>query len=347
MALSSREAEYIAAATASRRAVRLGAPPCELKGEEAGAVTLNIDNQSAIQLSKNPVFHDRSKHIDVKYHYIRECIEEGRVDVEPIDTKLQPADIPTKALGRDQFIQLRSKLGLVDIKQHAHELLHLWTPCARSVVARIARTQSSRMVQRRAAWGWTRCCARRENVGQALQYKHQKTLQLRSTKFHRVQFVCGASSPAPAFAWRIQHFLIIPVSTEVRGRLLRARTVVIDSTSLVLRPWTRLAHAESSPLNIKISVEIEGIPPHAWSLGTAVKMLAPYCWVEQLHEASASKADLSVFRLTVWTDNPSRIPAAMSLLITEPDSQGRWCWTCQDTNLQPRAASPVEEGCFK
>jgi hypothetical protein len=116
VALSSCEAEYIAAATASCQAVWLARLLAELRGREAGAVTLNIDNQSAIQLSKNPVFHDRSKHIDVKYHYIRECIEEGRVDVEPIDTKIQLADILTKALGRDQFLQLRSKLGLVDVK---------------------------------------------------------------------------------------------------------------------------------------------------------------------------------------------------------------------------------------
>ncbi|KAJ1270345.1 hypothetical protein BS78_06G047000 [Paspalum vaginatum] len=117
VALSSCEAEYIAAATACCQGVWLARLLAELRGEEAGAVNQKIDNQSAIQLSKNPVFHDRSKHIDVKYHYIRECIEEGRVDVEPIDTKLQLADILTKALGRDQFLQLRSKLGLVDIKE--------------------------------------------------------------------------------------------------------------------------------------------------------------------------------------------------------------------------------------
>lgn len=78
---------------------------------------MKIDNQSAIQLSKNPVHHDRSKHINVKYHYIRECIEEGRVDVESVDTKSQMADILTKALGRDQFVKLRSKIGLVKHQQ--------------------------------------------------------------------------------------------------------------------------------------------------------------------------------------------------------------------------------------
>lgn len=88
-----------------------------MKGEEPGNVTLKNDNQSAIQLSKNPVYHDRSKHIDVKYHYIRECIDEGRIEVESVDTKLQLADILTKALGRHQLLVLRSKIGLVNISE--------------------------------------------------------------------------------------------------------------------------------------------------------------------------------------------------------------------------------------
>ena len=116
VALSSCEAEYFAAATASCHGVWLERLLVELRGEEVGAITLKIDNQSAIQLCKNPILHDRSKHIDVKFHYIRECIEEGRVDVEPINTKAQLADILTKALGQNQFMQLQSKLGLVDIK---------------------------------------------------------------------------------------------------------------------------------------------------------------------------------------------------------------------------------------
>lgn len=119
VALSSCEAEYIAAATASCQGVWLARLLAELRGEEAGAATLKIDNQSAIELSKNPVFHDRSKHIDTRYHYIRECIEEGRVQVEPVDTSNQLADILTKSLGRNRFIHLRSRIGIVNTKSVA------------------------------------------------------------------------------------------------------------------------------------------------------------------------------------------------------------------------------------
>jgi hypothetical protein len=49
--------------------------------KEEEQVVLNIDNKSAISLCKNPVHHDRSKHIDTKYHYIRECVEESKIEV--------------------------------------------------------------------------------------------------------------------------------------------------------------------------------------------------------------------------------------------------------------------------
>jgi hypothetical protein len=88
----------------------------ELRGEEAESVMLFIDNRSAIELSKNPVFHERSKHIDTRYHYIRECVEENRMRIELIDTNNQLADILMKALGRGRFIYLRSRLGIVDTR---------------------------------------------------------------------------------------------------------------------------------------------------------------------------------------------------------------------------------------
>ncbi|XP_034593709.1 uncharacterized mitochondrial protein AtMg00810-like [Setaria viridis] len=120
VALSSCEAEYIAAATAACQGVWLARLLAELKEEKIGAITLKIDNQSAIALSRNPVLHDRSKHIDVRYHYIRECVEENRVQLQSIGTSEQLADILTKALGREQFCSLRSRIGVHDV-QHTHK----------------------------------------------------------------------------------------------------------------------------------------------------------------------------------------------------------------------------------
>jgi hypothetical protein len=74
-----------------------------------------VDNMSAIVLSKNPFYHDRSKHIDTRYHFIRECIEEGTIVIKYVPTERQLADILTKALGRVRFIQLRSEIGVLEI----------------------------------------------------------------------------------------------------------------------------------------------------------------------------------------------------------------------------------------
>jgi len=115
--LSSCEAEYIAGTTAACQGVWLARLLAKLKGKEEGAVKINIDNQSAVQLSKNPVFHDRSKHLYTRFHFIRECIEEGRVCVASIGTTEQLADIMTKALARERFCNLRARLGLVNLKQ--------------------------------------------------------------------------------------------------------------------------------------------------------------------------------------------------------------------------------------
>ena len=75
-----------------------------------------IDNKSAISLCKNPVHHGRSKHIDTRYHLIRECIEDGKVEVEYVNSEDQPADLLTKALGRIKFLEMRQKIGILDVK---------------------------------------------------------------------------------------------------------------------------------------------------------------------------------------------------------------------------------------
>ena len=115
VALSTCEAEYIAATTAACQGVWLARLFGELKDEEAHCVELRIDNKSAISLSKNPVLHDRSKHIDTRYHYLRECVEEGRMKVEYISSEGQLADILTKGLGRARFEELRSKIGMIEL----------------------------------------------------------------------------------------------------------------------------------------------------------------------------------------------------------------------------------------
>jgi hypothetical protein len=87
----------------------------ELLGTTPAKVKLMVDNKLAIALSKNPVHHDRSKHIDTKFHYIRECIEEGKIDVAHVGTDGQLADIFTKALGRVKYVEMRQKLGVMEL----------------------------------------------------------------------------------------------------------------------------------------------------------------------------------------------------------------------------------------
>uniref|UniRef100_A0ACD5X227 Uncharacterized protein n=1 Tax=Avena sativa TaxID=4498 RepID=A0ACD5X227_AVESA len=115
VALSSCEAEYIAATTAACQGVWLGRLLGDLLGKKDDIATIFVDNKSAIQLCKNPVFHDRSKHIETRFHFIRECVDDGKINVEYIGTEDQLADILTKALGRIQFQNLRERIGIVDI----------------------------------------------------------------------------------------------------------------------------------------------------------------------------------------------------------------------------------------
>jgi hypothetical protein len=112
VALSSCEAEYIAAATAACQGVWLARLFSELKDAEIGVPVLKVDNKSTISLVKTPVHHDRSKHIDVRYHMIREYEQTGQITVDFIRTEEQLGDILTKPLCKIKFKELCNKIGL-------------------------------------------------------------------------------------------------------------------------------------------------------------------------------------------------------------------------------------------
>ena len=81
-------------------------------GFPIGTVPICSDNNGAIFIATNPVQERRTKHIDVRYHYIRERIEEGDIEVFRVDTEDNIADVLTKALGHVKFDQFRRQLGL-------------------------------------------------------------------------------------------------------------------------------------------------------------------------------------------------------------------------------------------
>jgi hypothetical protein len=79
---------------------------------------LRVDNKSAIALIKNPVLHGQSKHIEVKYHLLWESAKNGRIKVEFIRSEQQLGDYLTKPLGRVKFLELHTKIDLIDIDGH-------------------------------------------------------------------------------------------------------------------------------------------------------------------------------------------------------------------------------------
>jgi transposase InsO family protein len=113
VALSSTEAEYRSAAMAAQESTWLKQLLKDLHQPTEYQVRIFCDNLSSIRLAENPVFHARTKHIEVHYHYIREKVLEGDIEMVPIKTDDQTADILTKSLGKAKFEKFREALGMV------------------------------------------------------------------------------------------------------------------------------------------------------------------------------------------------------------------------------------------
>jgi hypothetical protein len=88
----------------------------ELGISQSRAPTLWCDNIGATYLSANPIFHRRSKHIEVDYHFIRERVATKQLEVRPISNKDQLAEALTKPLAAPTFFQFRCNLNLVSLR---------------------------------------------------------------------------------------------------------------------------------------------------------------------------------------------------------------------------------------
>ena len=111
IALSSTEAEYMSMSDASRQIMWVQNLFLEI-GFPQNGIDLLCDNQGAIFLASNPAQQHKSKHIDICYHYIRECIEQKQVRLYYVLTNSQIADLMTKNLNRDKIKFFLNELGI-------------------------------------------------------------------------------------------------------------------------------------------------------------------------------------------------------------------------------------------
>nr|GEU33819.1 retrovirus-related Pol polyprotein from transposon TNT 1-94 [Tanacetum cinerariifolium] len=111
VALSTTEAEYMALTEANKESIWLKGLLIEL-GVNLRSVVVNYDNQSAIHLSRNALFHERTKHINVRYHFIKEIMESKEIEVAKIGTKDNAADAFTKVVPGPKFKYCMKILGV-------------------------------------------------------------------------------------------------------------------------------------------------------------------------------------------------------------------------------------------
>jgi peroxiredoxin family protein len=114
VSLSTTEAEFIAAASSACQVVWINRILKSLNQTQHTPTKVYCDNISAIKLSKNPVMHGRNKHIDIRFHFLRELVKDGSVELITCSTTEQVANILTKPLKLDVFLKMRKLLGVCE-----------------------------------------------------------------------------------------------------------------------------------------------------------------------------------------------------------------------------------------
>jgi hypothetical protein len=116
VARSTVEAEYMALSDAAKEAIWLRRLCGELGNEQMKGTVINEDNQGCIAMASNPVVNKRTKHVDIRYHHLRELIQKGLIVLKYCPTANMTADILTKALGTNLFEQHRKNLEMKKIE---------------------------------------------------------------------------------------------------------------------------------------------------------------------------------------------------------------------------------------
>jgi hypothetical protein len=115
VALSIAEAEYVAAGQCCAQLLWIRQTLWDF-GYNLSKVPLLCDNESAIRLADNPIEHSRTKHIDIRHHFLRDHQQKGDIDVYHISIENQLADIFTKPLDEKRFCKLHSELNVLDLR---------------------------------------------------------------------------------------------------------------------------------------------------------------------------------------------------------------------------------------
>ena len=118
VALSTTEVEYIASSMACCEVVWLGKLFSELFEHVLDTTVIYCDKQSGISLSENLVFHDRSKHIDIEYHFILDMVQHGAIRLQHIKIDEQVVEILTKTLGKVKFLAFQERFEVVERPSH-------------------------------------------------------------------------------------------------------------------------------------------------------------------------------------------------------------------------------------
>ena len=114
--MSSSEAEYVAVTSAACQAIWLRRLLADFLQIQRGATEVFCDNKATIAMTKNPAFHSRTKHIDIRYHFIRKLVADEEVTLSYCSTDSQVADILTKSLPRAKHEVFRFQMGVTSFE---------------------------------------------------------------------------------------------------------------------------------------------------------------------------------------------------------------------------------------